>query len=184
MNMRTQDEGPVLQQKLCIAALMDQHPDLFVRTVPERSWKAFVEAGISPTGQDRRSVDKALGMIGALFRSAQMALGDLPTPGQIFAADKSGLAEQLVPDPLTLEMIGADALEDPESLALARSVSLYKKAASAGILDPEQLGLHIDAALDEQPEHTALARDIKVAARRIAALEMGRLLRDISGPAQ
>jgi hypothetical protein len=184
MNMRTQDNSSAFQQKLCVAALMDMHPDLFARTVPERSWMAFVESGIEPVGVDRRSVDKALGMIGALFRSAQMALGALPTPGQMFAADKSGLFEQLVPDPLTLEMIGPDALDDPESLALARSVSLYKKAATAGIVESDQLAQHIDAALDEQPEHTALARDIKTAARQIAALEMGRILRDISEPIQ
>jgi hypothetical protein len=126
-------------------------------------------------------VDKALGMISAVFRSAQMTLGDVPTPGQMFAADKSGLAEAVEADAVALALIGEDAGEDPESLALAKSVTLYKRAADAGLVDRAELSRHMDAALDEQPEHTVLARDTKRAARHIAALEVEFLIGQSQG---
>jgi hypothetical protein len=177
-SMTTSSPSPerIWHQKLCIATLMDAHPDAFAPPSCGTPWVELVRRGFEPNGQERRVIDKALGMISAVFRSAQMVLGDVPTLGQQFAADKSGLTEAVEADSIALALIGDDATEDPESMALARSVTLYKRAADAGLIDRAELSRHMEAALDEQPVHTALAYDTKMAAKYIASLEVEYLL--------
>lgn len=166
----------VHQQRLCVAELMDAHPEVFARCEAGGSWYEFIDSGQSLSAHDRRAVDHALGLVAQMFRTAQVGLSDAPTPGQLFGADPAD--ESVPPDGRAIQLLGSDAMEDPEAVALARSVTLYKQASAAGIIEAGQLPAFIDAVLEEQPENTPLARSTKQAVRRFAALEVAHLLCD------
>ncbi|WP_307616135.1 hypothetical protein [Variovorax boronicumulans] len=176
MSASPQATDSVFQQKLCVARLMDGHPEAFAASACGRSWVELVETAAPLVGANRRTVDQALGMIGALFRSTQMAMGDVPTPGQMFAADRTGAAETVRADPAVFELVGPDSEEDPESIALAKSLTLYKQAADVGLVSSGELAGYLDAALLEQPGKTTLAQHVKDVARQMMAIEVERLL--------
>jgi hypothetical protein len=122
-------------------------------------------------------------MLSAFFRTAQAASQDgRPTLGQLFASDRSGLANSVPPDEGFLARFGdADTHDDPEVMALARSVSIYKRAAGDGAVDLDMFSNYVDALLVDMPAQTKLAQAVREAARRIAAIELSQLLESQDG---
>lgn len=161
------------QQRACLAQFMDDNPETFA--VPEGggTWGDFVACGAVPAGRDRHVVDKALGMLIGMVRTAQNGLTTNASIADVFA--QAGLSGELEPDPAALAQGGAE--QDPEEHhAFAQAVTLYKQCAEHGLIEGEALPRFIEDAFDNLPGNTPLTRSLIETAKRMVRLDLDLVL--------
>jgi len=157
------------QQRACLAHFMDDNPDTFAAPEGGGDWSAFVAQGAVPEGRDRHVVDKALGMLVGMIRTAQNSLGANAGIAEVFA--QAGLSGDFEADPAVLAQGGPE--QDPEEhAAFAQAVTIYKQCAEHGLIEGEALPRFIEEAFDNLPGTSPLTRSLIEAAKRMVRLDL------------
>jgi hypothetical protein len=165
----------IQQQRLCVAAFMDDNPQVFSQPVAGESWASRIATGEPISGRDRVVVDRALGMLAGVFRSAQISLGGAPALTDALAAARAKGLPEFAPDAAALEQADVDGLED-ETIAYARSITIYKECVRAGIVGGDELPRSVEDAFDRLPGESPFMRSLIETAKRMAQIDLQYLL--------
>jgi hypothetical protein len=161
----------IARQRLYLAEFMDDNAASFAAPVAADSWVDFAHTGKMAKGPDRQVVDKALGMLVGVMRSAQLSFGPSESIGDVYARAREGGIPDFEPDANALAIVASDENE-ADRKAYAQTVTIYKRFIEEGVLDRDALARSVDKALDDLPGSTPLMRSLIDTARRIALLDV------------
>ena len=161
----------VQQKRVCIAAFMDAHPDIFPPPTHADSWIGFLDLANAPDEREERILDQATGRIVQAIRSAQERTpSELDMQSVLALAKDEGMGE-LEADPAMLELSAGD-LADEEATTTARAMTLYKEAIKMGLAAGDELYQTIESSFSGLPAETPFMRDLLETAKRVVLIDL------------
>lgn len=164
-------DDPDLQKRLCIAALMDRHPETFAAPTSAATWTDFVEQHCVPQDHELHTLNMAIGRLVQVMRVAQEGI---PEPGDLNAmlqrAQQEGVGE-LEPDAAVESLASPDA--SPEEVqVMARAMSLYKTCVANGVAQGDEITGAIDAGFAHVPVTSAFMQSLVDTAKEVALIDV------------
>ena len=172
MNKNTNSSADhlLVQKRTCIARFMDENSTTFGRHSSEMPWIEVVQSGQSHNLVDRRVLDKALGMLSAAFRSAQVAASAHEPLEDMMSPERSPGIEAILPDTAAIDAIGL--ADDTSSIAFGRAITIYKAVVDSGELPLDVLRAVLDLTLDDLPAQTPLMHSVIETCRSLSQMDM------------
>ena len=163
------DEKLTFLKRQCVASFMDENPDAFAPPSTGTTWQdAWCHP--APSEADRRTMDKALGMLAGMFRTAQATVSDQEPLSEMLSPQRLPGVETLEPDPGALMVMGGDT--DEGAIAFARSITIYKSLLDAGMVSEEALRLMLNGTLDALPGDSPLMRSLIGTCQRMTQIDL------------
>jgi hypothetical protein len=164
------------RRKRILAEFVDQNPATFASPLDAVSWATAI-CGDAVVGEaDRRVVERALGMLAGIFRSAQMSLDESQSLSDLLSPEHLPEIDSIEPDSRAMVVVGGEGADEASTLAFGRSITLCKMLMEGGVSQGDQLRQTIDGTLDALPGNTPLMRSLIETARRMAQADLDVML--------
>lgn len=163
-------------RKRILAEFMAENPATFPSPTGEVSWVRAICSDVALGEVDRRVVERALGMLAGIFRSAQLSLDESQPLSELLSADRIPGIDSIEPDAQAIVVVGGEGADEASTLAFARSITLCKMLMEGGVFHGDQLRQTIDGTLDALPGKTPLMRSLIETARRMAQADLDVML--------
>ncbi|ALV08284.1 hypothetical protein [Roseateles depolymerans] len=164
-------DDPDAQKRLCIAGLMDRHPETFAAPTSAPTWTEFVERQCVPQDHELATLNLAIGRLVQVMRVAQSSIpdvGDLPSLLQ--RAQQEGVGD-LEPDAAVESLASPDAA--PEDVqVMARAMSLYKTCVANGAAQGDEITNAIDAGFALVPVTSAFMQSLVDTAKEVTLIDI------------
>lgn len=168
----------------CLADFMDTHQEAFTGPARADSWAHCMDQPDMLQPADSRVLDKALGMVMAVMRSASQSMtggGSLP---ELFDRAKQMGALEFEPDAGALQMALEGNTEPSEAVAYGRGIAVYRECIARGALDGSELSVLLMNPFDQLPAVTPLMRSAIGTAKRMIQIDIDLMLRPEESHAQ
>lgn len=164
-------DDPNLQKRLCIASLMDRHPETFAAPTSAANWTDFVEQHCVPQDHELLTLNLAIGRLVQVMRVAQEGI---PEPADLNAllqrAQQEGVGE-LEPDAAVESLASPDAA--PEDVqVMARAMSLYKTCVLSGAAQGDEITNAIDAGFAHVPITSPFMQSLVDTAKEVTLIDV------------
>ena len=164
-------DGPDAQKRLCIAALMDRHPETFARPTSAATWSDFVEQLCVPTEQELLTLNLAIGRLVQVMRIAQEGIPDPADLGAMLQrAEQEGMGD-LEPDSAVQALASPDAAPE-EVQVMARAMSLYKNCMANGMAQGDEISNAIDAGFSQVPVTSPFMQSLVDTAKEVTLIDV------------
>lgn len=164
-------DDPNVQKRLCIAGLMDRHPETFAAPTSAPNWTEFVERQCVPQDHELGTLNLAIGRLVQVMRVAQASIpdvGDLPSLLQ--RAQEEGVGD-LEPDAAVEALAAPDAAPE-EVQVMARAMSLYKTCVASGDAQGDEISNAIDAGFALVPVTSAFMQSLVDTAKEVTLIDI------------
>ncbi len=164
-------DGPDAQKRLCIAALMDRHPETFPRPTSAATWTDFVEQLCVPTEAELMTLNMAIGRLVQVMRIAQEGIPDAADLNAMLSrAEQEGISD-LEPDAAVQALASPDAAPDDVHV-MARAMSLYKTCMTNGLAQGDEISNAIDAGFAHVPVTSPFMQSLVETAKEVALIDV------------
>jgi hypothetical protein len=154
-------------RRAVVAEFLDDNPEAFPPPVDSAGWLAYFQEGIPLNTHERKQFDRGLGMLVAVFRTAQVTMPECQPLSDMLSPEKLPEVLEVEIDPVAFALMGGD-MDDEEAVAFARSVTLLKRMTGLGVVNPEQILALIEQTMDALPGNSKLQRSAHEFAKRLA----------------
>lgn len=170
-SMPMSEDDPNVQKRLCIASLMDRHPETFTPPTSAPTWTEFVERQCVPQDHELATLNLAIGRLVQVMRVAQSSIpdvGDLPSLLQ--RAQQEGVGE-LEPDAAVESLAAPDAAPE-EVQVMARAMSLYKTCVASGTAQGDEITNALDAGFALVPITSPFMQSLVDTAKEVTLIDI------------
>lgn len=159
-------------RKQCVGEFMDGNPAVFSTPASGASWVDTLLSSQAIEDEDRHVVDKALGMLASVLRTAHQSLDSGVVLSQAISPERLPDIDSIEPDAAALVVFDHKDDEDKsEAVAFARTITLYKQLVDQGVLQADMLSETLTQTLDDLPGTTELSRSLRETLKRLARLD-------------
>lgn len=169
--VQTAAEATEARRHQCIAELIDGNIKTFGLPSKADSWLDVIRNQPDIPECDQKVVDKALGMLVAVFRSAQAAIANEFSLEEIFSAERYPEMEVIPVDTAAVALAGLHA-DKETTQAFGRSITMYKQFVANDLLAQDHLLSHMVQILDELPGSSSLHHALVETAKQLIAIDM------------
>ncbi|WAC75189.1 hypothetical protein OU995_11005 [Roseateles sp. SL47] len=164
-------DDPGAQKRLCIAAMMDRHPETFSAPVSAPTWLDFVEQNCIAQDSERLTLDLAIGRLVQVMRIAQESIPqEADLPAVLRRAQEEGVGD-LEPDAAVQALASPDASPDDVAV-MARAMSLYKSCMANGVAQGDEISKAIDAGFDHVPITSPFMQSLVDTAKEVTLIDV------------
>jgi hypothetical protein len=159
-------------RKRCVGEFMDENPAVFANSVSGTRWADTLLSSRVIEDADRHVVDKALGMLASVLRTAHQSIDSGVVLSEAISPERIPDIDSIEPDAAALVVFDHKDDEDKsEAVAFARTITLYKQLVDQEVLQADMLPDTLTQYLDDLPGTTELSRSVRETLKRLARLD-------------
>lgn len=168
----------LLQRQQRFSEFMDANPQVFQASSEGKPWVDVVGKYKTYSEADQLIIDKALGMVVSILKSAHLASHNGFDLEDLMSAENCPEMEAVQPDPAALSMTQTEGENNSASVAFGRSVTLFKDLIRNGLVSKDQLLSQSIGILDNLPGSSALHQSLVETAKQLVTIDMDMLFAD------
>ena len=163
------------RRQQCFADLMDGNMQTFGRPSSGESWQDVIHGCPAIPESDQKVVAKALGMVVAVFRSAQMSTNNGFMLEDMLSPDRVPAVEEIEADSGAVAL-ARNVSDGASALAFGRSVTIYKQMVENNLIQKDYLLGHMLQALDALPGSSKIHQSLVETAKQLISIDMESLM--------